>query len=186
MKVGVLALQGSFAEHLEALKRLKVKAVEVRKAGELKGLSGLIIPGGESTTLSLLIHKNGLAKEIKKAVRKGMAVYGTCAGCVLLSKKAEGRKVRVLGLMDFSAERNGFGRQRESFVKPVKIWGEKKMCGVFIRAPRIRFVGPKARVLVRLEGEPVMVEQGKMLASSFHPELAGSLALHRLFLEKCR
>ena len=182
MQVGVLAIQGDAREHALAIQSLGAKAVEVRKPQDLKECSGLIIPGGESTTLSLLMKKHSLDKEIKNLAKKGFPIFGTCAGAILLAKEAD-RKKGFLGLMDLEVERNAYGRQVDSFEADLLIAG-KKLHAVFVRAPIIKKAGPNVRILAKFNGNPVLVEQGPMIAATFHPELAGEMNIHRLFLEK--
>ncbi|MFC2001273.1 pyridoxal 5'-phosphate synthase glutaminase subunit PdxT [Chloroflexota bacterium] len=186
MKIGVLASQGAFAEHISVLHRLKVEAVPVRLSRELEGLDGLIIPGGESTSMGRLMLDYNLMSEIKALARDGLPVFGTCAGMILLAKKVSGSYPEPLGIMDITVRRNAFGRQRESFETElmVPVLGEELFPGVFIRAPAIEQVNGKADVLARLaDGTGVAARQGKLLASAFHPELTDDLRFHRYFLD---
>jgi 5'-phosphate synthase pdxT subunit len=188
MKIGVLALQGDFAEHIKMLKQLKVEAVEVRLPEQLNGLDGLIIPGGESTTIGKLAEAFGLIKPLQEFGRKH-AIWGTCAGAILLSKDAQ-RKQPLLGLMDIQVERNAFGRQVDSFEADLDVPQLKQATGkdepyhaIFIRAPIIRSVGEEAEVLARThEGRIVAAKQGHLLATSFHPELTPDPRFHEYFL----
>ena len=184
MKIGVLALQGAFREHIEALHRLGVEAVEVRLPEQLEGLDGLIIPGGESTAIGKLAVTYGLQEAIRRYAEGGNPVYGTCAGMILLSRDV-GRDQPLLGVMDVRVERNAFGRQLDSFETGLEIaaLGEDPFPGVFIRAPRIESVGDEVDVLASLEdGTPVAARQDNMLVTAFHPELTDDLRFHRYFL----
>lgn len=186
MKIGVLAAQGAFAEHIKVLNQLDTEARPVRLPRELKGVDGLIIPGGESTTISRLIAAYELEDEIKALAREGKPVFGTCAGMILLSGDISGNTTRVLGLMDIRVKRNAFGRQRDSFETELAIpaLGDKPYLAVFIRAPLIERCGDGVEVLAKLgEGAIVAARQGKILVTAFHPELTGDLRFHRYFLD---
>lgn len=187
MKIGVLAAQGAFAEHLAVLKRLEIDAVPVRLPGELSALDGLIIPGGESTTICRLMDIFGLTEKIKERAREGMAIWGTCAGMILLAKElADADSVVPLGLMDIEVKRNAFGRQLDSFEADLSIpvLGEQPFPCVFIRAPFIEQVKNGGEVLARLEdGTVVATRQKKLLATAFHPELTSDLRFHQYFLD---
>ena len=185
MKIGVLALQGDFAEHGRALRRLDLDAVEVRLPRDLEGLSGLIIPGGESTTISRLLQEYGLLQPIRERVQRGMPLMGTCAGAIVMAKTAIGLHQENLGLMDITVRRNAFGRQVDSFEADLEIpaLGELPLHAVFIRAPIIAAIGPSVEVLARLEdGTIVAARQGHLLALSFHPELTTDPRFHAYFL----
>lgn len=189
MKIGVLALQGDFAEHQSVLSSLGADVIQVRLPGHLSGLSGLIIPGGESTTIGKLAEDYGLIEPLRQFGREH-GIWGTCAGAILLSKDV-GRKQPLLGLMDITIARNAFGRQVDSFevdlnvpclleVDPV----DRPYHTVFIRAPIIESVGGDVEILSRLEdGRIVAARQGHLLATSFHPELTGDDRFHRYFME---
>jgi len=188
-KIGVLAMQGAFAEHIEALRRLGVAAVPVRLPGELKEVKGLIIPGGESTTIGKLLGEYRLVGELKKLIAKGFPVFGTCAGMVLLAKEVRGldgnHSVELLGAMDIAVRRNAFGRQVDSFETDldISVLGPPSFHAVFIRAPRIEKVGRGVEVLASLaDGTPVAARQGNVVATAFHPELTADLRLHKHFL----
>ncbi len=182
--VGVLALQGDFREHVQLLKEHKVQAVEVRNAKELSACSCLIIPGGESTTIGLLLKSTGLGREIKRRVKKGMPLYGTCAGAIIAAKKVLGeRRFAPLGLIDIEVKRNDYGRQVDSFESEVEFAGGVKLNGVFIRSPKIRRVGKGVEVLARLGKEPVLVKQGNVIAGAFHPETEKDFFVHKMLLE---
>ena len=187
MKIGVLAAQGAFAEHLAVLRKLKVDTVAVRLPEELNGLNGLIIPGGESTTISKLMITYELSSRILERAKKGMAVFGTCAGMILLAKEiADADGVVPLGLMDITVRRNAFGRQVDSFETDlaIPVLGDKPFPAVFIRAPVIEEVRNGAEVLAKLDdGTAVAVRQNKFLALAFHPELTDDLRFHQYFLD---
>ena len=183
--VGVLALQGDFREHKEALKRLGIEAKEVRKVKDLEGLKALIVPGGESTTIGKLAREYGLEEAVRRRVEEGtLALFGTCAGAIWLAREILGYPEQPrLGVLDAAVERNAFGRQVESFEEDLQVEGLGPFHGVFIRAPVFRRLGEGVEVLARLGDLPVLVRQGKVLASSFHPELTEDPRLHRYFLE---
>lgn len=186
MKIGVLAAQGAFIEHIAALNNLKNEAVPVRLPGELKGLDGLIIPGGESTTISHLMNSYNLSSEISAMAAKGTPVFGTCAGMILIAKNIIGNSTAPLGLMDITVKRNAFGRQVDSFETEleVPVLGKEPFHAVFIRAPIIEQYDKDVEVLARLENNTaVAVRQGKLLATAFHPELTNDLRFHRYFLD---
>jgi 5'-phosphate synthase pdxT subunit len=186
MRIGVLAVQGAFAEHIAALRKLKVEALPVRLPAELVGLDGLVIPGGESTSISRLILDYDLASEIRNLAERGLAIMGTCAGMILLAKELSDSKVKPLGLMDIAVRRNAFGRQRESFEAELAIpaLGEKPFPGVFIRAPVIEQANGSVEVLTRLDnGTIVAARQERLLASAFHPELTNDLRFHKYFVD---
>jgi 5'-phosphate synthase pdxT subunit len=180
--VGVLALQGDFAAHATTLRGLGAEVREVRRVAELQGLSGLVIPGGESTTLLHLMAAEPWFEAILALHREGGALFGTCAGAILLAREVLAPAQPSLGLLDMSVERNAFGRQVQSFETTLDFQGAP-LRAAFIRAPRIRRVGPGVTVLARHAGEPVLVEQGKVMAATFHPEIAGEARVHERFLE---
>jgi 5'-phosphate synthase pdxT subunit len=186
MKIGVLASQGAFAEHISVLKQLDVEAVPVRLPGDLRGADGLIIPGGESTAISRLLSAYGLADEIKALAGGGLPVFGTCAGMILLSRDISPNQTKTLDLMDIKVRRNAFGRQRESFETDiaVPVLGDEPYPAVFIRAPLIERCGDGVAVLAKLnDGTIVAARQGRLLVTAFHPELTGDLRFHRYFLD---
>jgi pyridoxal 5'-phosphate synthase pdxT subunit len=183
-KIGVLALQGDFEKHRQALIRAGADPVEVRSAADLQALDGLIIPGGESTTMLKLLDQENMIEPLREFGQQ-KPVFGTCAGAILLAKKVANPVQASLGLMDMEVERNGYGRQLDSRIarlKPERLDGDLE--AVFIRAPIIRNVGKEAKVLATYEGAPVLVEQGRHLAATFHPELTDDPRLHLMFLEK--
>ena len=188
MKIGVLALQGDFAEHIAMLKRLKVETAEVRLPDHLKGLDGLIIPGGESTTIGKLANEYGLIEPLREFGQRH-AIWGTCAGAIFLSKDIS-RDQPLLGLMDIKVERNAFGRQVDSFETDLDVPELKQATGteypyhaVFIRAPLIESVSGEAKALAALDdGRIVAAQQGHLLATAFHPELTNDTRFHEYFL----
>jgi 5'-phosphate synthase pdxT subunit len=174
MRIGVLALQGNFREHAAVLHRLGAEPVEVRKAEQLEGLDGLIIPGGESTAITRLMRLYELEEAIS---RFAGPVFGTCAGMILLDR-------HHLGLVDISVRRNAYGRQVASFEAQLELTGdEEPLTGVFIRAPRVEEAGAGVEVLADLDGEPVLLREGRFLVACFHPELTGDTRVHERFLE---
>jgi 5'-phosphate synthase pdxT subunit len=186
MKIGVLASQGAFIEHIEKLRQLGVEAMPVRLPEELEGLDGLIIPGGESTSIGRLMRDYRLTQAIRDKAKGGMPVFGTCAGMILMAKKSSNGYFESLGLMGITVRRNAFGRQRESFETELDIpaLSGKPFPGVFIRAPLIEKVNGTVEVLARLaDGTIVAVRDGKMLALAFHPELTDDPRFHQYFLD---
>jgi 5'-phosphate synthase pdxT subunit len=177
MKIGVLAVQGNFREHTAMLRRLGVEAVEVRLPEELAGLDGLVIPGGESTAIARLMRLYGLEEALRRFVGP---VFGTCAGMILLDRDH-------LDLVDIEVDRNAYGRQVASFEADLELDGDPEpLRGVFIRAPRVRETGPGVEVLAELDGEPVLLRQGRFIVASFHPELTDDTRVHERFLELVR
>src|SRR5919199_3581972 len=173
--IGVLAVQGNFREHANMLRRLGATPVEVRKPEQLAGLDGLVIPGGESTTFMRLMRLYGLDEAVRAF---SGPVLGTCAGMIVLDRNH-------LGLMDVEVERNAYGRQVASFETELELVGDDRpLHGVFIRAPRVRDVGPEVEVLAEHDGEPVLLRQGRFLAAAFHPELTEDTRVHERFLEE--
>lgn len=184
-KIGVLALQGDFAEHAAVLRRLGAIVVEVRLPEQLAALDGLIIPGGESTTISRLLHRWELLEPVRMRARDGLAVWGTCAGAILMAERAPDLDREGLRLMDIRTERNAFGRQVDSFEAALSVSaiGAEPFRAVFIRAPVITDVGPRATVLARLDdGAVVAAQEGNLLATAFHPELTDDTRFHQFFL----
>lgn len=184
-RVGVLALQGAFIEHVMILRELGVEALEVRLPGELAGLDGLIIPGGESTTIGKLAVAYELVEPIRQMAAQGLPIWGTCAGMIMLARDIGGNNQPLLGLMDIVVRRNAFGRQRESFCEEIAVpaLGDGPFPAIFIRAPLIERVGPEVETLARLpEGAIVAARQVNLLATAFHPELTADRRFHRYFL----
>ncbi|HEX6021255.1 MAG TPA: pyridoxal 5'-phosphate synthase glutaminase subunit PdxT [Solirubrobacter sp.] len=174
--IGVLALQGDFEAHCKMLRDLGAEAREVRVPADLEGLDGLVIPGGESTTMTLGIEREGLAEPLREFVRSGKPVLGTCAGMIMLDRAH-------LGLMDTLCERNAFGRQIRSFEEDLEIPGiDGPVRAVFIRAPWLKEYGDAVEILAEVDGHPVAARQDNMLVISFHPEIAGETRIHELFL----
>ncbi|MEN6521858.1 MAG: pyridoxal 5'-phosphate synthase glutaminase subunit PdxT [Armatimonadota bacterium] len=186
MKVGVLALQGDFAKHIESLERLGVHAASVRTPEEINKLDGLIIPGGESTTVGKLMTRFGVDKAIIKRVSEGMCVFGTCTGMILLARNIEGSEQPRLGLMDITVRRNAFGRQVDSFETDLDIPAVDKepFHAIFIRAPFAISAGSGVKVLAKVDDERlVFMHEGNCLAAAFHPELTDDTRIHRYFLD---
>jgi 5'-phosphate synthase pdxT subunit len=195
VKVGVLALQGDFAAHATALRSAAVAAGvplqlrEVRRPGDLEGLAGLVLPGGESTTLLKLLAPEQLDLAIARFVtEQGGALFGTCAGAILVSREVRSPAQRSLGLLDAVIERNAYGRQVDSFITRLSAEEGSGLDGepleaVFIRAPRFLEVSPRVGVLARVNGDPALVRQGRVLAATFHPEMTADARVHRFFLE---
>lgn len=188
MKAGVLALQGAFREHREALDALGTEAVEVRTPEDLSGVEALFLPGGESTTMTKLVDSSGLRAPIAARIADGMPVFATCAGLILLARDVlDGRADQEpLGLLDVTVRRNAYGRQRESFETPLVVDGLAggAFPGVFIRAPVVESAGGAVDVLASHDDHPVLVRSGAVWAATFHPELSGDLRLHRRFLDE--
>ena len=185
MEVGVLAIQGDFAEHIAVLGELGVTAREIRLPEQLHSLDGLIIPGGESTTLSRLMTIYNLRDSIAEMAAQGHAIWGTCAGMIMMSQEITEQDPVPLGIMDIGVQRNAFGRQVDSFEQALNVDGIGKdpYHAIFIRAPVIIRVGPAVRVLSKLEDQrPVAVQQGNLIATSFHPELTRDYRFHSYFL----
>ena len=183
MKIGVLALQGAFREHLDTLRAIGVEGVRVREPADLAGISGLIFPGGESTTMRQLIERWGLREPILDLAAQGAPLFGTCAGMIVLAAEIAGGEPPILPLLDVTVERNAFGRQLESFEAEmsVPVLGDTPVRAVFIRAPIIERTGPDVDVLARLDdGRIVAVRERNIIATAFHPELAGETRFHRL------
>lgn len=182
-RIGVLAIQGDYAAHAEALKGAGAEPVEVRNPEELDGLDGLIIPGGESTTMLKFLERRQFFDALKEFAQ-GRPTFGTCAGAILLAREVRHPAQKSLGALDAVVERNAYGRQIDSSIltAPTSLPGEALEM-VFIRAPRIVETGPEVEVLARRDGFPVLVRQGKLMAATFHPELSEDRRVHRLFVE---
>jgi pyridoxal 5'-phosphate synthase pdxT subunit len=176
-RIGILAVQGNVREHAAMLRRLGAVPIEVRKPEQLEELDGLVIPGGESTTIMRLVRLYGLVEAIRRFERP---LFGTCAGMILLDR-------RHLGLLDLEVDRNAYGRQVASFEADLALAGdERPLRGVFIRAPRVAEAGPDVEVLAELDGEPVLLREGRMMVASFHPELTDDTRVHERFLDLVR
>jgi pyridoxal 5'-phosphate synthase pdxT subunit len=183
-QIGVLALQGDFEAHRKALERAGADAVEVRTAEGLKTIDGLVIPGGESTTMLKLLNIEGLFEPLQEFGRT-KPIFGTCAGAILLASEVLNPPQESLGLMDLTVERNAYGRQIDSRIARIDLEG-KASEAVFIRAPAIRRIGPESKVLATYLDSPVLVEEGKHMVATFHPELADDARIHKHFLEKVK
>lgn len=184
--IGVLALQGAFDAHARMLRSLGAEVVLVRKADQLHGLDGLVIPGGESTTFLKFLERDNFLAALSEFVRE-TPTFGTCAGCILLAKVVESPPQQSLGAMDITVERNAYGRQIDSAIRTA----ETKLPGgplemVYIRAPRIARAGPEVEVIAERDGDPVLVRQGHLMAATFHPELGSDPRVHQMFLETVR
>jgi 5'-phosphate synthase pdxT subunit len=182
--VGVLAYQGSVDAHAAALERCGAKPVLVKHTDELAGIQGLVIPGGESTTLLRLLNRFSLSEPLRVLIAEGLPVFGTCAGLILLAKHVVDGEPSPLGFMDITARRNAYGRQVDSFTAELTapVFGSEPVHCVFIRAPRIIATDPSVEVLARWDGEPIVAQQGPMLVASFHPELTNDSRIHAHFL----
>ncbi|MGE5390856.1 MAG: pyridoxal 5'-phosphate synthase glutaminase subunit PdxT [Deltaproteobacteria bacterium] len=183
-KIGVLALQGAFIEHQHAFECCGADCAQVRSAREIEEIDGLVIPGGESTTIGRLLREYDLGDVVLNRAAQGMPIWGTCAGMILLAKDIADSDQYRLGLMDIRVKRNAYGRQVDSFESELDIAGLGQARGVFIRAPYVESVWNDARVLCTYRDRIVMVEQGPNLATAFHPELTDSLDVHKYFLSK--
>ena len=186
MKVGVLALQGAFARHLQVLGGLGAATTEVRTTADLLEVDALVLPGGESTTMSMLLDSSGLHDAVADRITNGMPVLGTCAGMILLARHvADGRPdQRSFAAIDIDVLRNGYGRQVDSFEADLEVTGlDKPFHGVFIRAPVVEWVGDGVEVLGTVDGRPVLCRQGAVVVASFHPEMSGDGRIHRRFLD---
>lgn len=184
MLIGILAIQGDFEAHARALEKLGVKYIFVRTPENLEGVDGLILPGGESTTHMKLLAETGLEHAIRQMAANGGAFFGTCAGAILLAREVKSPEQNSLGLIDMTVVRNAYGRQLSSdvLILPTKL-REAPVEMVFIRAPIIEKTGPQVEILAEREGKPVLVRQGKVMASTFHPELTSDTAIHEQFLK---
>jgi 5'-phosphate synthase pdxT subunit len=187
VRIGVLALQGGVAEHINHLIKLGCEAVEVRKKEELEDLDGIILPGGESTTIGKLLRKTEIYDTLRYKILGGLPVWGTCAGMILLAKDIDNDNVSHLVIMDITVRRNAYGSQIDSFLAEEAIKGvsSEKIPLVFIRAPFITSVGDKVEILAKIEDKVVAARQENMLVTSFHPELTDNLEFHRYFLGIC-
>ena len=192
MKIGVLALQGAFAEHIKMLEKLGIESFEIRKKSDLSNavnnndVDGLIIPGGESTVIGKLLYDLDLFDDIKKLILKGLPVFGTCAGLILLAKKIENDNRTYLGAMDIKVRRNAYGRQLGSFFTESEFKGLGVIPMTFIRAPYISSVGKKVEILSEVDGNIVAAKKNNILVTSYHPELNDDLKVHEFFIEMCK
>lgn len=188
MKIGVLGFQGAIIEHQRHIEKLGEEAVVVRYSEQLKDLDGIILPGGESTTIGKLLNRTEMMEPLRKRIQDGLPVWGTCAGMILLAKELVNDPVKHLALMDIAVKRNAYGTQIDSFDAQVEIpeVSEEKIPLVFIRAPYITKIGEKVRVLCQVDEHIVAARQDRMLVTSFHPELTDCSAFHRYFAEMCK
>ena len=192
MKIGVLALQGAFAEHIKMLAKLGIESFEIRKKSDLSNavnnndVDGLIIPGGESTVIGKLLYDLDLFDDIKKLILKGLPVFGTCAGLILLAKEIENDNRTYLGAMDIKVRRNAYGRQLGSFFTESEFKGLGVIPMTFIRAPYISSVGKKVEILSEVDGNVVAAKENNILVTSYHPELNDDLKVHEFFIEMCK
>ena len=190
MKIGILALQGAFAEHERVLERLGVENVELRNLEDFqkyqKELSGLILPGGESTTMGKLLRDQDMLIPIREAILSGLPVFGTCAGLILLAKEITSQDESHLGTMDMVVERNAYGRQLGSFYTEAECKGVGKIPMTFIRGPIISSVGEDVEILARVDNQIVAAQEKNMLVTSFHPELTDDVRLHQYFINMCK
>ncbi len=185
-RIGVLAVQGAVREHVAAIREVGAEPVEVRLPKDLVDVDALVLPGGESTTMRRLIDAYGLREPIAAMARNGLPMLGTCAGMILLAERIDGGEEPYFDLLDLEVRRNGYGRQLDSFESDLQVpaLGDEPLHGVFIRAPLVTDVGPRAEVLARdPDGHPVAVRQGRVLATAFHPELTGDRRMHRLLAD---
>lgn len=187
LKIGVLALQGAVAEHIRMIEEAGAEAIAVKKTEQLADLDGLIIPGGESTTIGRLMQNYGFIEALQQFSAQKKPLFGTCAGLIILAKEIEGRDKPHLGLMDMKVIRNAFGRQRESFETELNFKGiGEDVRAVFIRAPIIESIGDQVEVLASYNGQIVAARQGNLLTSSFHPELTNDNRIHKYFVEMAK
>lgn len=187
MKIGVLALQGAVREHIHLLEKAGAEAIAVKKREQLNDLDGLVIPGGESTTISKLMKKYDLTEPILEMHTQGKPIFGTCAGLIMIAKRVEGQEQPHLDLMDITVKRNAFGRQKESFEATLAIDGVgNDFNAVFIRAPYIEEVGPEVKILAVVDHKVVAARQGTLLGAAFHPELTDDIRFHAYFVEMVR
>lgn len=187
MRIGVLALQGGVIEHIKHLKALDVEAVEVKNAEQLINLQGIILPGGESTTMGKLLRERNMIEELRKCILKGMPTYGTCAGMILLAKEIEDQSESYLGVMNIKVKRNAYGSQLESFVtnEVIEQVSNKEIALVFIRAPYIMSAGNGVNIIHKINDNIVAAREDNILVTSFHPELTNNLDFHRYFVNMC-
>lgn len=188
MKIGVLSLQGGVIEHIDHLKHLDTDAVEVKTLNDMKDIDGIILPGGESSTMGKLLRISGLLEPLKNKIIKGLPVWGTCAGMILLAKNIENDPVTHLAVMDITVRRNAFGSQLDSFKtdKLIKDVSGEPVPLVFIRAPFITSADREVKILCSIDDQIVAVRKGSMLATAFHPELTDNLAFHKYFVSICK
>lgn len=186
LRIGVLSYQGDVIEHIRAFERLKVDVFPVKTSEELKSLDALVLPGGESTTISKFLKNEAMDGGIIKRNKEGMAIFATCAGLVLLSREIKTNKVKPLNLLDVTTKRNAYGRQRESFEADIELTfsKEKPFNAIFIRAPKILKYNKGIEIVARYENDPVLLKQDNILAATFHPELVDDARIHEYFLKE--
>ena len=183
-KIGILALQGDFKEHSYAIQNCGAATVEIKTAQDMDSIDGLIIPGGESTTIGKLLEKTGIGTRMEELSKKGLPIYGTCAGAIVLAKEIIDQEQYRLGLMDISVKRNAYGRQAESFEKdiPIEVLGKNLYRCIFIRSPIIESVSNNVEILAKENNNIIMAKQGKILVTTFHPELTDDTRIHEYFI----
>ena len=187
MRIGVLALQGAVSEHIDMLKKAGAEGVPIKKTEQLQNIEGIIIPGGESTTIGKLMRTYGFIEALRNFSRDGKPIFGTCAGLILIAKEISGQEEAHLQLMDITVSRNAFGRQRESFETDLTVKGiDGPVRAVFIRAPIIERAGNEVEILATFNGQIVAARQGHLLAASFHPELTDDCRMHEYFLRMAK
>lgn len=187
--IGVLALQGSFTEHVTALKKLKIETLLIKEAQHIDSVDGLIIPGGESTAILKLMNENKITHILRKYILNGLPVWGTCAGAILLAKKVTGLNKATLGVIDIEIIRNAYGRQNDSFKESVRIpkIQENQFPGIFIRSPKIIKIAKDIAIFGKIRNKEIVgVEHGNILATTFHPELSNNLRIHQYFIDKIK
>tara|TARA_Y100000310_G_C20474798_1_gene711877 strand:+ start:330 stop:896 length:567 start_codon:yes stop_codon:yes gene_type:complete len=185
MNIGILALQGNVREHKHILEQLNAKVIEVKTEEDLDNVEALIIPGGESTTITKLLFEQGLDKKILALHHDGMPIFGTCAGAIVLAKQVQKNNMQTLNLLDIEIKRNDYGRQIESFETDIEAEttiGKKPLNAIFIRAPIIKKTSKDVTILAKHNNKPVLVQEGNLLATTFHPELTNDLRIHEYFL----
>ena len=188
MKIGVLALQGDFVAHARTVSKLGASPVSIKKKRQLAGISGLILPGGESSTIIKLMEQADLVREIDNLYRQGCPIFGTCAGLILMAKQTDRIKQFCFSFMDVEVQRNAYGPQKESFSEQIYLaaLGKPEMECIFIRAPKVISVSPDVEVLASWRDMPILVRQGKALGATFHPELTDDGRIHQMFLQMCK
>lgn len=187
MIIGILAIQGSVIEHKIALEKIGLKTKEIRLPHDLENISGIVLPGGESTVQSKLMQEFDLFDQLKNRVQSGLPAWGTCAGAILLAKEVLGKNPpETLQVMDIQADRNAYGGQLESFETTIKFQSREKIPAVFIRAPKLKPLKKSVQILAEFKQTPVMLQQKNILATSFHPELTDDLTIHRYFISLCQ
>jgi len=187
VRIGILAVQGSFSLHVRMFKSIGIEPIEIRRSSDLKGMDGVVLPGGESTTFQIILNSDDLGKKLYSDIKAGLPAWGTCAGAIILGRGEDIPQPRW-ELIDIEVVRNAYGRQVDSFVSPLKIEGfDEEFEGVFIRAPRFQNPGKDVKILSTYKNDPIIVRQDNILLTSFHPELTSDHRVHTLFLDElCR